>query len=80
MFLITISILILALLIYIFYFAINKTYISITPEISIKTKSRNYTYIEPEKTLIEDKILKINEIPLEKIFSKISLKQKFSSS
>ncbi len=80
MFLISVSLIILALLLYIFYFAINKTYIEITPEINIKIKSRNYTYVESDKTLIEDEILKQNEIPINKITSKIQLKAIFSSS
>ena len=36
------------LLIFIFYFAVNKTYISITPEITIKTIAKNLTFREWE--------------------------------
>ncbi len=80
MFLVSISIIIIALLVYIFYFAINKTYIEITPEISVKTKSRNYTYVEAIPSLIENEVLKNNEIPLNKISEKIFIKNTFSSS
>ncbi|MCD5380326.1 hypothetical protein LR004_00205 [Candidatus Gracilibacteria bacterium] len=80
MFLISISIIIIGLLVYIFYFAINKTYIEITPEISVKTKSRNYTYVEAIPSLIENEVLKNNEIPLNKISEKILIKNTFSSS
>ena len=80
MFLISISILIIILLIYIFYFAINKTYIEITPEINVKTKSRNYTYIETIPTLIENETPKNNEIPINKISENISIEKVFSSS
>lgn len=34
----------LFLLIFIFYFAVNKTYIYITPEIEVKTKSKNFVF------------------------------------
>lgn len=80
MILTSISLIIIWLLIYIFYFAINKTYIEITPEISVKTKSRNYTYVESSNTLVEDQIFNTQEIPINKIYEKIEIKKIFSAS
>ena len=51
------------LFIFIFYFAVNKTYIYITPEIIIKTKAENFIFKEAEKDEITNKnIIKLNEI------------------
>ena len=65
----------LVLLIFIFYFAVNKTYIYITPEITVKTRAKNFVFKE-----------KINEINTENdvsyinnISKDISLERKFST-
>lgn len=71
-----ILIIIILLLLYIFYFAINKTLITISPEINIKRKSRNYTYVEHSEGS-NDK--KNNEITLIKIEKDVSYKQTFST-
>ncbi len=36
----------ISMLIFVFYFAVNKTYVEITPEISVKTKAINMSFIE----------------------------------
>ena len=51
------------LFLFIFYFAVNKTYIYITPEITIKTKAENFIFKEAEKDEITNKnVIKLNEI------------------
>ncbi len=51
------------LFIFIFYFAVNKTYIYITPEISIKTKSQNFVFREWESTeLTNNEIIKLSKV------------------
>jgi len=65
------------LLIFIFYFAVNKTYISITPEITIKTRAKNLTFREWENNeILENK----NEIKLKKISKLIFLNDTFGTS
>lgn len=51
------------LFIFIFYFAVNKTYVYITPEITIKTKAENFIFREAEKDEItNNNIIKLNEV------------------
>lgn len=53
-----------ALFVFIFYFAINKTTIIITPEITVKKKARNFTFVENINSSISwnDKNIKITQI------------------
>ena len=51
------------LFIFIFYFAVNKTYIEITPEITIKTKSENFIFREwNENEISNNTIIKLTKI------------------
>ncbi len=51
------------LLVFIFYFAVNKTYIYITPQISIKTKSENFIFREAKEwDIISNDIIKLTKI------------------
>ena len=61
---------------FIFYFAVNKTYIYITPEINIKTKAENFIFREVKK----DEIVNNNIIKLNKISKLIYLKNNFWTS
>jgi len=49
---------------FIFYFAVNKTYVYITPEITIKTKAENFIFEEATKEEIinNNNIIKLNKI------------------
>lgn len=51
------------LFVFIFYFAVNKTYIYITPEVNIRTKAENFIFRENT----EDEILNNNIIQLNKV-------------
>lgn len=65
--------LIILLLLYIYYIAINKTVVKIYPETILKTKSKNFTFIENTKD-IEKKYNYINnKILINRINKKISL-------
>jgi hypothetical protein len=65
------------LLVFIFYFAVNKTYISITPEITIKTRAKNLIFREWESSqILENK----NEIKLTKISKLVYLTNTFWTS
>jgi len=65
------------LLIFIFYFAVNKTYIYITPEIEVKTKAQNFIFTEMwEDEIINDE----NIIKLRKISKIVSLSSIFWTS
>ncbi len=59
------------MLFFIFYFAVSKTYVEITPEISIKTKAVNIVYeeSEPELSMIQKEL----RVPIKKIEQKINL-------
>ena len=71
--------LIFLLLLYIYYIAINKTYITIYPEININSKSKNFTFIE--KNDKEDNYYYINnKIYINKISKKITLNKKIATS
>ena len=51
------------LFLFIFYFAVNKTYVYITPEINIKTRAENFIFQEVEKDEVFNKnIIKLNKI------------------
>ncbi|MDP2090629.1 MAG: hypothetical protein Q8K30_03435 [Candidatus Gracilibacteria bacterium] len=53
----------LLMFIFIFYFAVNKTYIYITPEISIKTKSENFVFREADSLeLVNNEVIKLTKI------------------
>jgi len=65
------------LLVFIFYFAVNKTYINITPEITIKTRAKNLIFREWESNeILENK----NEIKLKKISKLIYITDTFWTS
>lgn len=65
------------LLIFIFYFAVNKTYIYITPKIEVKSKAKNFIFTEmnEDNFIIEDNIIR-----LRKIEKTISITEKFWTS
>lgn len=65
------------LLVFIFYFAVNKTYIYITPEITVKNKARNITFQELEDTYT---IENDNVIRLKKIEKLVYLEEVFGTS
>ncbi len=71
------------LLFFIFYFAVNETYITIKPEITIKTKAKNFIFEENyEETISDDNIIKIlpisTNISLEDIFWTSWVKQEWN--
>jgi len=61
------------LLLFIFYFAVNKTYITITPEITIKYRAKNFVF----KENINDSFTNENEIKLKKISKIVYLEETF---
>jgi hypothetical protein len=62
------------LFLFIFYFAVNKTYITITPEIEVKTKAKNFIFTEMKD---DEFIIDENTIKLRKIEKEISINEKF---
>ena len=65
----------LILLIFIFYFAVNKTYIYVTPEIIVKSRARNFVFKEKISDIITD-----NDISyINKISKNVYLEKKFST-
>ncbi|MDF1682985.1 MAG: hypothetical protein P1U46_04730 [Patescibacteria group bacterium] len=52
------------LLVFIFYFAVNKTYIYITPEIQVKSKAANFIFreIKENETNVDESVVQIREI------------------
>jgi hypothetical protein len=62
------------LLLFIFYFAVTKTYITITPEVTIKTRGKNFVFQESAKESI---LLPENIAPLVKVSKMISLEETF---
>ncbi|MDD2870810.1 MAG: hypothetical protein PHS49_02370 [Candidatus Gracilibacteria bacterium] len=51
------------LFIFIFYFAVNKTYIEITPEISIRTKSENFIFrAASAEEVLNENIIKLTQV------------------
>ncbi len=67
----------LFLLIFIFYFAVNKTYIYISPEIEVKTKAKNFVFTEMKE---DEYVLDENTIKLKKIEKVVSINEKFWTS
>lgn len=70
----------LSLLSFIFYFAVSKTYITITPELGIKTVSRNILFSQKEMSVLDGKnyvnVRPISlEIPMEYTFNVTSIDQ-----
>lgn len=65
------------LLIFIFYFAVNKTYIYITPKIEVKTKAKNFVFTEMDEW---DFIVPDNVIRLKKIEKTITINENFWTS
>jgi hypothetical protein len=66
----------LFLLLFIFYFAVNKTYVLITPEIKIETRGANFVFSERE----QDSIFSgDNTIPIKTYTSTITLTKDFST-
>lgn len=60
----------------IFYFAVTKTYISITPEINIKTRGKNFVFREmPEEVMT----IKDNLIQLRKVSKTVYLEDTFAT-
>lgn len=67
----------LLILIFIFYFAVNKTYIYITPKIEVKYKSKNFVFTDMNE---DDFLTPDNVIKLKKIEKTISITEKFWTS
>ncbi|EKD29867.1 MAG: hypothetical protein ACD_78C00235G0003 [uncultured bacterium (gcode 4)] len=70
----------LSLLTFIFYFAVSKTYVTITPELWIKTVSRNIVFSQKEASVLDSKntvnVRPINlEIPMEYTFNVTTIDQ-----
>ncbi|MDD5197715.1 MAG: hypothetical protein PHN60_02545 [Candidatus Gracilibacteria bacterium] len=70
----------LSLLAFIFYFAVSKTYVTITPELGIKTVSRNIVFSQKEASVLDSKntvnVRPINlEIPMEYTFNVTTIDQ-----
>ncbi|MCH2188306.1 hypothetical protein MK079_00555 [Candidatus Gracilibacteria bacterium] len=63
------------LFIFIYYFAVNKTYVHITPEIHIKNKGKNFVFQEMAENEISHNI---NHIKMRKIQAPVSLKKTFT--
>lgn len=64
----------LSLLVFIFYFAVSKTYVTISPELDVKTISRNMIFTQKEASVLDSKntvnVRPINlEIPMEYTFN-----------
>jgi len=73
--------LIFLLLLYIYYIAINKTYITIYPEINLNAKSKNFTFIEKNNDNEKENYYYINnKIYINKISKKITLNKKIATS
>jgi len=68
------------LFIFIFYFAVNKTYIYITPEITIKTRAENFVFKEVKENEEEEVITHSNIIKLNKVSKLIYLTSTFWTS
>lgn len=65
------------LLIFIFYFAVNKTYIYITPEIEVKTKAENFVFIE----LWDDEVVDYDyQIKLKEVSKEVTLSSSYWTS
>jgi hypothetical protein len=70
----------LSLLSFIFYFAVSKTYVTITPELGVKTVSRNIIFTQKEASILDQKNT-VNvrpaslEIPMEYTFNITTIDQ-----
>lgn len=62
------------LLFFIFYFAVHKTYIIITPEVEVLQIQKNFSYNNSEELSLDKNTIKLKEISIE-----TSLKESFSS-
>ena len=70
----------LSLLAFIFYFAVSKTYVTITPELGVKTVSRNIVFTQKEASVLDQKnavnVRAVNlEIPMEYTFNVTTIDQ-----
>lgn len=70
----------LSLLGFIFYFAVSKTYVTITPELGVKTVSRNIVFTQKEASVLDSKntvnVRPVNlEIPMEYTFNVTTIDQ-----
>ncbi len=65
------------LLVFVFYFAVNKTYIEITPKIEVKTSWKNFVFTESNS---ENVILDDNKISLRRIEKEIFIDSSFWAS
>lgn len=68
------------LLLYIYYIAINKTYITIFPETQLQTKSKNFTFIEKTEWNENTYYNSNNKVDINKITKKIVLSKKIWTS
>ncbi len=51
------------ILLFVFYFAVNKTYIYITPEVTVKTKAENFIFKEAwENEIVNEWIIKLTKL------------------
>jgi CRISPR/Cas system-associated endonuclease Cas1 len=62
--------------VFVFYFAVNKTNVYITPEVTIKTATKNL-YFEVEQT--ESAFQEENSIPLKEISKIVSITETFGT-
>ncbi|PIE84951.1 hypothetical protein CSA08_04490 [Candidatus Gracilibacteria bacterium] len=72
----TILLISISIFTFIFYFAVNKTIVSITPETTIKTRNKNIIFTENEET----PSYRNNIVTIKKISNKTSLKETFGTS
>ncbi len=72
----TILLISISIFTFIFYFAVNKTIVSITPETTIKTRNKNIIFTENEET----PSYRNNIVTIKKISNKTSLKETFWTS
>lgn len=78
-YLILILIAIFFVLLYIYYFAINKTSIIIYPEVDVNIKSRNFNFIEEDENNKQQSLVN-NQVNLNRITKKIILKKQITTS
>lgn len=66
----------IGLFVFVFYFAVNKTSVYITPDITIKTAAKNLTFeYKPEESIFQDK----NIIPLKQVSKLVYLNETFGT-
>jgi hypothetical protein len=64
------------LFVFVFYFAVNKTSIYITPDITIRTAAKNLTFeYKPEESIFQDKSI----IPLKQVSKLVYLNETFGT-